>query len=461
MNEQAYALLVGVGDYRAFDPTGGADLKGAVNDVGVWWRAARALGVPPQNVRICVSPGLGGDALGPDGRHATVTGASHDELVEALKWLAERLDGEGGTKALLSWSGHGTRTADGEVLCPTDVYAEGETLHNALPVSAVAALLDTRAPATRITALVDTCHTDTGFEGGAVVVRGLPWKGAAPAALDAEASPHRAFGDLVVTSSAAGEPSYEMPTADGVLGAFTWAASSLLYRWGLVDAPGGSTARLSHGDLAERSAGLLRVMQVHQVPRYVGDARAARLRVFSAFGDGAIDSLDPQDLVPLEVWPDVPSNKPAVRFELKNGSTLLGNLYLTSNSPPSGWPKEAQYWHWNGGSWPTTGFTAHYKRHDAIPTSPTGVGYETGSLGTGTGKTIALDGSVHPTYEVRAPGSSTTLGYLVQTSGGLQVYSASIGISTLTANYCDDLEFHHQSGTVHVVNNSYANDPTL
>lgn len=459
-NPNAFALLIGVGDYRTFDPTGQSDLAGPINDVIGWWHIARDLGIPPQNIRICVAPGLPPDVLGRGIQHAMVTGANHGELVDGLTWLAKMLDGTDGTKAALTWSGHGTRTGDGQVMCPADVYADGQTLENGLLVSRVRALLDQRHPETRITAFVDTCHTETGFGTPAPArARALHWPGAAATPkLAAGATPHRAFGDLVVTSSEVGAVSYEMPVIGGMRGAFSWAASNLIHRYGLDQAAGGATSGLSFDELAQRCGQILAGMAVEQTPRYVGDPQAASLRVFSTFGDGQLGSAAPQALPGQEIWPGTDGEVMMSKlYDLDD--VQIGTLYFTANSPPSGWSANRQYWQWSSGAWPTQTF----KGDTPVATSvsqPTNVSvYETSTLSPKTEVVTFSSGS--PTFSVSASLSGATIGYFRPHADHLTVYSTQSSAPSFLSSSYQPLWFSYSNKAMTVTTYAVARDDEI
>lgn len=451
-NAFAYALLVGVNDYRAFDATGRADLAGPVRDVTAWWAIARQLGVPAENIRVCTAPVLSARALGAGGKAATRTGASHNDLVAALTWLAEKLNGTHGTKALFTWSGHGTQIRDEAVLCPSDVKGVGGKLLNGLTAKEVGALIDKRAEKTRITAFIDACHTDTGFTGN-LSGRGLPWAPATKIKAKADAvPPHRALGDLVLTSSQHGAPSFELPVIGGVRGAFSWATSSLIQRYGLADAKGGATGRLSFADLATAAGAVLEAMAVPQAPRYVGDEKGAALRVFSTFGDKAVGSLAPQALDRVEIWPGVPDGKvrKSKLWQTSSKKLRLGTMYLTGSNPPSGWAANTEYWHWNdGGKWPTRDFYAEApsKTKDSVSTSNTTT-YAAGSL-TKNSKSVTIPAGA---FAVATSSSGTTLGYVYATSSAFQVWSVTSPAPSTLLSSDGAVWFTYQSAAISDVN---------
>lgn len=352
-NATAYALLVGVGEYRAFDPSGAADLEGPVNDVTAWLQLALDAGVPPDHIRICAEPAPALDALGARAKDITVGGATHAEIVAGLKWLAGALDGKGGTKGLLTWSGHGTHAGEVALLCPSDIAVDGDTLTGALSVTAVQHIFHDRAEHTRVTAMIDMCHTR--WDGNRQT-RALPWSGAVAVDPGDEAYvPQRALGDLVLTSSAEGRVSYELPVIAGVHGAFTFAAINLLRRWGRTGAGGG----LTFAELAERAGGVLDSMGVPQTPRYVGADEGGELRVFSEIGDPT-GSAEADALPGLEIYPG--AGKVNLKLQVPNQvSTYLGHLSMTGDTAKGEWARHAQYWDWYNLAWPDRDFMMIYE----------------------------------------------------------------------------------------------------
>lgn len=458
-NPDAYALLVGVGSYRAFDPSGHADLKGPINDVRGWWHIARDLGIPPENIMICADPAPAADTLGPGGQQATITGATRAELVDGLKWLASKLDGEDGHKALLTWSSHGTRTPQGQVLCPSDITADGTALDNGLAVSAVSALLAERAPHTRITALIDTCHNSTGFDDPDIVSRGLPWAKATPASARAASEVgHHAFGNLVVTSSEPGTVSYEISAVGAVRGAFSWSAANLIHRWGLAHAAGGATAGITYATLAERTGIMLHGLAVDQKPKYVGDPELAQARVFSSFGDGQVGDAPPQELGRSEIWPGVPTGKVYSASITAGGETYT--LYLTGASAPEGWDNTTQYWDWSGDGWPSSDFAVAKPGNVSSPGTPpsTADTYSLGTLTAETGCYTVPAGSWEVQEWVSKAKAWSTIGYLVEATSGLTIYSvqSSPGSTLITSQ--QKLNFKYVSSDTDISYSAKATD---
>src|SRR5580700_3439463 len=90
-----YAVLIGVDDYSAFDasralPRGTSSLAGSVNDVRVWWKQCRLLGLTPAQIRVVTSPPIAYTEL-EGARSENVAPATEAEIRSTLGWLAEKL----------------------------------------------------------------------------------------------------------------------------------------------------------------------------------------------------------------------------------------------------------------------------------------------------------------------------------------------------------------------------------
>ncbi|MEZ4435988.1 MAG: hypothetical protein R3F65_26625 [bacterium] len=452
-NDHAFALLIGIDDYTTFDPSGAADLRGARADVVAWWAQTRALGIPAANVRICAGPALTPDALGADAAAAKLTGATRAEIEAALSWLAGAL-GESGNQALLTYSGNGARTATGDVICPSDVRRDGDTLADALSLADVGALLGKRAPRTRIIACVDTGHTPGRPTAATAKARSLPPIGAVSGASDPAG--HGVFGDIVLSSSLAGTPTYELPLGAGVRGAFSWAAETLLGRW-TTPAAGSERVGLTYGDLADRAAALFTPLGLVQTPVYLGLPQAARWWAFAGFDDPQGGGAAPAAISPLEIWPG-DSDGRVVQFKLAthaSGGTQLGTLYVTDGSPPSGkgWDSDRLYWDWTASSFPTSTFYAVFDGESTGNAPTTAIVYAQSALPPDfTGSSTSIPAGHYKVSQTRH------LGYAQATSTALTIYASNAGASALAAGF-DTLEFNHSSSSTSDVIYETAVDP--
>lgn len=224
------AVLVGVSDYLHLD----ADLKGPANDVGLMREALVARGVSADAITVL---GQGG---------AVPTRAA---ILAALDRLAAE-SGPGDT-ALFYFSGHGTQAPDrdgdelggmDEVFLPADAkgwsQAAGEVENGISDDTFRARAAAILATGARLVAILDACHSGTGFRalGGQGVARAMPPEalgipdrpgptGTPPPPLD---------GDFVFLYAAqAEERAFEYPLGDagdaaGWHGAFTLALARAL-----------------------------------------------------------------------------------------------------------------------------------------------------------------------------------------------------------------------------------------
>lgn len=169
------ALLVGVSDYLHLD----ADLRGPRNDVGLMARALIARGAQASDITVLADP----SATLPAG----VVNAglpTRDAILTGLDDLA----GAGAEHAVFYFSGHGTQMPDmdgdeqggfDEIFLPADASGwngakgsvENAIIDDELRVR-MQAILDSGA---QLVAMVDACHSETGF-------RALPDSPAAPVA---------------------------------------------------------------------------------------------------------------------------------------------------------------------------------------------------------------------------------------------------------------------------------------
>jgi hypothetical protein len=158
MNEN-YALIVGVHDYRTYDPSGGANVPGARNDARAWYRACLSMGFSAENIRVLTSPMLSPAELGPEGAKAMLGDATRASIVEGLTWLSEKIGGDTPASGLITFTGHGSEGEAGmPLLCPSDTTASLEEVID------VAALREKSSAKVKdnVTMMLDCCHAQAG-----------------------------------------------------------------------------------------------------------------------------------------------------------------------------------------------------------------------------------------------------------------------------------------------------------
>ncbi len=285
----SYALLIGVGDYRAFDATGAHDLAAAPHDLRSMVELSRALGIAPENVHVLLSP-REGDASGsslPARLEGLTPGyigpATADEVRAQVRWLAAKL-GAGANSShpaagLFTYSGHGA-VADGDLaLCPSDV----RKTDGACPDGVIGfqwlreQFAIAGGDAAELTVVLDCCHAG-GLDGAQ--------PGHAPTTLGGQALPDgmplAPFAGRTLCACKAGELSYQS-TFDGVPhGALTWALKVAVDQWrARRDGDADDVAlTVSYGRLKDAAQGLLDTLGFDQRIQLLGPTGVDGLAFF-------------------------------------------------------------------------------------------------------------------------------------------------------------------------------------
>lgn len=258
-----FALIIGVHDYRTYDPTGASDVPGALRDARALTRECLAMGFSPERIRVLTSPRLPPGELGP-----VATGeATRAGIEEGLLWLAGAL-GEGApTSGLLTFSGHGAQGDDGmPLLCPSDTTA---SLAEVIDVGALREMASPEVRA-RLTALLDCCHAQAGASAAESLearLRATKQGASAPEAPRARVIAACRRDQVSVSARFVGE----------VMGAFTWAVTSTMGQWSAIVEGGVARLDASYGDLVTRARALLSALSFEQEPILSGPAGVAAL----------------------------------------------------------------------------------------------------------------------------------------------------------------------------------------
>ncbi|MFO1201947.1 MAG: caspase family protein [Tabrizicola sp.] len=291
------AVVVGVSDYITLD----ADLKGPSNDARLMAETLIARGVPPAQITILTSD--------PTGLPTGIPAAqpTHDAILQALA-TATAASTTGDT-VVFTFSGHGSQAPDlsgdegggyDELLLPADATGwKGAigTVENALVDDELNAWAEqTLAKGVKVVALIDACHSATGFRavGGQGVARVIDESqlGIPDDVTPIEGTPAPPLnGDFVfLYSSQSDQRSFEYPMADG-----TW-----------------------HGEFTLRLAQTLR------------DARdASWAQVLSATTEAMVQGPArqmPDGEGPLLTAPVFGTGPTTTRFPLKDGHLAAGLL---------------------------------------------------------------------------------------------------------------------------------------
>lgn len=262
-----FALIIGVHDYRTYDPTGGSDVPGALHDARALTRECLAMGFSPERIRVLTSPPLPPGELGP-----VATGeATRAGIQEGLLWLAAALGDAAPTSGLLTFSGHGAQgTAGLPLLCPSDTTA---SLEEAIDAGALRQMAPPEVRR-RLTALLDCCNA----QAGASAAQSLQ------ARLRARASGARAPAEVeevararVIAACRWDQESFSARFVGQQMGAFTWAITSAMGQWSAVVEDGVARLDGSYGDLVARARALLSALSFTQEATLSGPEGVAAL----------------------------------------------------------------------------------------------------------------------------------------------------------------------------------------
>lgn len=336
-----FAVIIGVNDYSAFDASAGkapgtSNLRGSVNDAGLYVRLARQLGVSDDNMRVLVAPADG--AARPANLDGIPGGLPTQANIEAaFDWLIAQLQANPGTQAILTYSGHGDVEDERLVLCPSDMTqgADGQ-LQDAVHLENVGGKLDTVAKTNLITIFLDCCHAGDVEQG--------------TRALRAESRPQsrmrmRSNGHPVLAACRPTALSSEISFGDTHFGAFSWAMTQVLGRWQEPDGgKAGAKYGIAYGEAPQRAAMLMNSLAVEQSPIYEGTPEQAHARVFTR-----ADTLTQPPPAPdtRQLYPGDDGVWRIYRIHDKNGDFIIqilvtGPNYSTSVNP--NYEKNKEYW---------------------------------------------------------------------------------------------------------------------
>jgi hypothetical protein len=275
---EGYALLIGVDDYSAYDnsrhqPAGTSDLLGSRNDVRVFWRILRGLGMPASHIRVLTSPSFG---------PADLEGSSPENFAEATEaqiktgigWLADRMAQHGSPNGLLTYSGHGDFDPKaGLLLCPSDVAPAGDDLAHALPFGTINTALAKHAK--NLTVVLDTCHAAAATPGTG---RPLSLRRHHPDTVREKTGQEGASLVGRVLAAARRDQMAYQSMFDGMhRGAFSWAICSAFEQWAAKQQGGNVRFDVSYGKVVETARRLLGALWFDQEPELRASAGIADL----------------------------------------------------------------------------------------------------------------------------------------------------------------------------------------
>lgn len=262
-----YALIIGVQEYRAFDPGGGSDVAGALNDARAMVHECLAMGFSSERIRVLTSPVLSASDVAAVGAGAGIAfaEATRANIEEGLRWLYRSLSCEEPAAGLASFSGHGLMSP-GLALAPADFDGSQESL---VLVADVRRGFGDGKAARALTVLLDCCHAQGNAEGTKSIAARL-------AAL-AKGLPGGAIPERVLAACETGQVSVASRFGGQMQGAFTWAATSVLGQWKTKVEERVARVDVSYGELRERIGALLGALSFEQAPVLAGPVGVAKL----------------------------------------------------------------------------------------------------------------------------------------------------------------------------------------
>lgn len=395
---ETYALIIGVNDYG-----GEADLRGGVADAKAWARLALEMGIPGSNIAVLTSPVLDPGRWSDDPRVASIrfAPATRDAILRAARAIARHMDQPRHSKALVTFSGHGSWDAtEGATLVPAD---GADDPANRLPVSALLAALDERAEGTDVTLFIDACHA--GREADEPRARPRTISGDPVPATANGCTPCRP-GDIMISATQPQELSHEIEVDGKRRGAFSWAVTSLLDRWG-VRSPGlDPDFDIAYSDLLDRTQQILTAMEVIQPPQYKGPDWARGRAVLSSRladdPDGVPDADDAvREINPVTGWYEIETSAGDIAGGMTVSTSELvwtWDLDKVSGPFPSGLSLTLTK---QSGTFypPSNKLVQTFENFNGLTSSPT---------------------TLTPTYKVTASGTSETYYVKYSTANGLE-----------------------------------------
>lgn len=270
-------LLVGLSGYPSYP---NKDLPGAQGDLLLWLEQLHGLGVGLEQIWLATSdpsaPNVNSRALAPlvqalpEG-HTNTTGdvASIVKLVEAFTAALAPTD-----RILVVWAGHGYTNADDVLFLATAQTTPACLPEDMLPWVGLSALLDQRPLTTEMTVVLDTCFAAAGPDQRSLTTarsHKRTWL---------ERVRHT---DVILCAALGGQQARELKMHRGPVGAFSWAITAVLARWGY------STDRvgwdISAEELIARTGSLLFSLNILQTPCADGPAEALTQPILHRPGD--------------------------------------------------------------------------------------------------------------------------------------------------------------------------------
>jgi len=322
------ALLIGVEEYRDYDPSGARDLRAGRNDVMAYWKVCRRLGYKPQNIWVLTTPKLHPSWIyeaeldldlveDPDRslenfneRAETWCAKNGVKLDTATKANIEshadglsigiidvrEVNGEikiQGSPGFLVYSGHGARIGGQLALCPSDVKSD---LDGAITLADLKTRIlgddqpEGKELSRNLTVVLDCCFAASrGQQKNSSQL--LPTLGEAKKIDKNEKAvvPMIELGSRVFCASGPDEQSYQAMLGGYWYSAFTWAFTVALEQWTIYESGSSQSnesnkhSTISHSELLFRTRMLLKALSFRQHPLLVGKVGLSNEPVFSHY----------------------------------------------------------------------------------------------------------------------------------------------------------------------------------
>jgi hypothetical protein len=331
-------LLVGIGHYPHLD---GKELPGTQGDLVIWHGLLNRMGIPSENMWLAASP-VDVSTEGAQTEDAQIVAQLLSTLpagqvckdgtqagIEALtKAFVARLGDAGSTinRALVFWAGHGFSASDGSLHLATADTAlvgggplgGGGSFSGLMAWNDFADLLDQRPEAVKLTLVVDTCFAAAG-PGHRTLTQ------TAPKARRAGLTTNR-DADIVLSASLGGQLALEVAMHKRWVGAFSWAVTCILGRWGQSQQQAGM--EISLNSLMARAGALLFAAEIQQTPAFDGPAEDGLRRFLEPPEDAQVGDSEPEGLPGSEIDPGSTGRV----YELKSNGNSIGQLWSSASS---------------------------------------------------------------------------------------------------------------------------------
>ncbi len=332
-----YALLIGVHDYRTYDPTGRSNVAGALNDAQAWLCQCRNMGFSPERIRVLTTPRLSPEDVGPMGDSVVFGEATHDEIVKGIGWLMDELSQEGAASALMTFSGHGELLDGHLLLCPSDVTS---SLEGVIDIAMLRQVLDKKKASEDLTILIDGCHSQVGLSRKQSVREQLRAKAAGLSLPEGAGVAQR-----VISACKKDQVSVSSRFGGERMGAFTWAMTSTMGQWRSAREDGVHQLTVSYGELISRTRALLSALSFEQEPVLSGPSGVASLPFLHPGNASRRCETSP---MPNARMPhrqlDAGENGYRVYTFSWNELTLATVLVPALDSPDGTWVQGTEYW---------------------------------------------------------------------------------------------------------------------